>query len=324
MKGKKLFCLIISLQLLAIIFLILFLRQKISPKITYSPLPKESVLATQVGNLKSFFEPTPNTLAEDNPWMPYRAKNTINADSLNERYDYSPEKISGVFRIVTLGDSWTYGLYVDTQDNWSEKLEDKLNSQKVCDKAGKYEVINLGVGGYDLQYAIERFKLRGAKYSPDIVLWLIKSDDYGQVNELILPREQEIGEEMRKTGEFEREVKAGINYPSWFRAYAEFAQKYNEDDILSLQREILATFDKDYKNPIVFLTFPTVPEKGEALINWFMGARPNTYFYKNLVDVLADASLQFPTDKHPNPKGHGRIAEDLFKYLSEQKFLPCP
>lgn len=323
MSGRKIFLFVVAIQLLAVAYLLFGLRQKLLPKIALTPLNKQSVLSSQVGNLKSFYEPRPNSLDDVNPWLPYKATNTINSDSLNERYDYDTAKKPGVFRIITLGDSWTYGVYVDTKDNWSESLEDTLNSQKTCPAVNKYEVINLGVGGYDLQYSTERFKLRGAKYSPDLTLWLIKADDYGQINELILPREIEIAEEMRRTGEFDRQVAAGINYPSWYQAYAEFAQKYNEDDILNLQKEIFSSFDKTYANPLIFLTFPTVPEKGEALINSFIEERPNTYFFKDLVNILADKDLQFPTDKHPNPKGHRIIAEDIFEYLNSQGFLPC-
>ena len=61
-----------------------------------------------------------------NEWGPNKGTYTINNDSLNERFNYSENKDKNTFRIITLGASYTYGLYVDTKNNWTEILEDIL------------------------------------------------------------------------------------------------------------------------------------------------------------------------------------------------------
>jgi lysophospholipase L1-like esterase len=114
---------------------------------------------------------------------PSQAKYTINKDTLNERYDYSVKKQPGVFRIMTIGDSFTYGLYTNTDRNWTELLEDKLNADLRCQKSRKVEVINLAVNGYDITYTVERFLKRGIKYNPDLVIWPIRS--FKKLNEEI-------------------------------------------------------------------------------------------------------------------------------------------
>ena len=75
---------------------------------------------------------------------------------------------------MTLGDSFTFGVYVNTEDNWTELLEDKLNSIKnICPNTDHFEVINLGVGGYDIEYAAKRYINRGKVYNPNIILLLL-------------------------------------------------------------------------------------------------------------------------------------------------------
>jgi hypothetical protein len=64
---------------------------------------------------------------EERFWDHTRAYYTFNQDGLNERYDYNTTKPDGIFRIITLGDSFTFGHFVDTKDNWTERLEDLLN-----------------------------------------------------------------------------------------------------------------------------------------------------------------------------------------------------
>ena len=126
-----------------------------------------------------------------------KAVYNINSDTFNERFDYEINKDDKTFRIITLGDSFTFGYIVDTKNNWTELLEDKLN-QLHCANFDKIEVINLGVVGYDIQYSVERFKLRGKKYNPDLVLWLLKGDDFQEIKEIVQPKWNKMNSEWSK------------------------------------------------------------------------------------------------------------------------------
>jgi hypothetical protein len=83
----------------------------------------------------------------------------INAQGLRGNKDYSLKPTSKL-RIAAFGDSFTFANYVSFEDAWAAKIEQIF----------EYEVLNFGVGGYGIDQAFLRYRLSGAKYSPDIVL----------------------------------------------------------------------------------------------------------------------------------------------------------
>ncbi len=105
------------------------------------------------GNLKYFYEPKPDNSEIWKPdWLGKEIKNQINSDTLNDReYGAEFKKSDGTYRIITLGDSFTYGLYVDTYDSYPKVLESILNSRLSCKNISKFEVVNLGVYAYDIR-----------------------------------------------------------------------------------------------------------------------------------------------------------------------------
>ena len=169
-----------------------------------NPISKDDIVfpnQSSEADLKYFYEPGPDKIIDNKPlWLSpdYSYAITINSDSLNERFNYPVEKNPDVFRVVAMGDSFTYGLYVSTEDNYPERLEKMLNDRFICESDKKFEVINLGYGGYDIEYSVERFRVRGQKYDPDLVLWLIKDDDFFAPKELVFPKEEKIKNEIEK------------------------------------------------------------------------------------------------------------------------------
>lgn len=327
---SKLILIIVTLQLIVITFIarnIYLKKTDILGSADINPIKKENVQENPQSNLKFFYEPPPHSIENPNDWIPYKATYSINHDTLNERFEYDVEKPVKTFRIVTLGDSWTYGLYVDTRDNWSERLEDLLNSELKCNAYEKFEVINLGYQGYDLEYAMERLKLRGLKYNPDLVLWLIKIDDIYQINELILPKESEVAKKLTSQ-DYIKSYENGRNYPSYYEAYRWYEKNYSKEEILKKQLKILENFPKEYINPLVFLTFPIktnwgADTEGKELIDKFTKTRAGTTLETVIPDISSNSNYHFETDKHPNKEGHEAIAKSVFESLRNQGLLLC-
>jgi hypothetical protein len=83
------------------------------------------------------------------------------------------EKPPGVRRVVVVGDSQAWGYGVGDEDTIPAQLSRALN-----DGGGaRYEVLNLGVGGYGTDQAFLKYLAQGRRYSPDaVVLTTFKND----------------------------------------------------------------------------------------------------------------------------------------------------
>lgn len=306
---SKIFILAITIQIVIIIVLLLQIKQKRSNTlgISINPINSKTIQKTPSGGLKYFYEPKANTIVERREeWLPDVPKYTINGDSLNERFNYDIKKKERSFRIITLGDSFTFGSNVSTENNWTEILEDRLNNEKLCSIVKKYEVINLGVGGYDTAYEVERYKIRGQKYNPDLIIWFV-TDLHRITNEFIaLTKEMNINENENQ--------KKGIFYEAWRRAKVKVIDQYGEKGLINYQIDKLKEFREKYfkHNPMLFISSWTQLVQG-------LGGE-NIYF--NDTKVWADKTSLLP-DGHFNNKGHIIFTQAVIEALDKNKLLPC-
>ncbi|MFH0984526.1 MAG: SGNH/GDSL hydrolase family protein [Candidatus Omnitrophota bacterium] len=113
----------------------------------------------------------------DNPKMVYEyfpnskvSNIKVNNQGFNDS-DFVLEKPQGLIRIAMLGDSITKGEGVPKKKTFSDKLEDILNRRE-RDRGSpqRYEVMNFGVGGYNLEAEVEVLKEKVLPYHPDIVI----------------------------------------------------------------------------------------------------------------------------------------------------------
>jgi hypothetical protein len=92
----------------------------------------------------------------------------INSQGLRD-YEYSLAKPPGVYRILLLGDSTTFGWGVPLTDTSAKILERELNAQHVPGYP-RFEVINSGVGNYDTVQEVTYYKTQGRNFHPDLVV----------------------------------------------------------------------------------------------------------------------------------------------------------
>ena len=78
------------------------------------------------------------------------------------------EKPPGTIRILNLGDSVVMGWGVREEDTYGRQLEALLNQHS--SGVQRYEVINAGVPGWNLENALAYLQAEGLKYQPDLVL----------------------------------------------------------------------------------------------------------------------------------------------------------
>lgn len=101
--------------------------------------------------------------------------------------DVEPVKPPGTFRILGLGDSFTFGVGVREPDTFLRKLERRLSAA-----GGRYEVLNAGTPGYNTRDEVASLKHRWLGLDPDLVLIVFYLND-AYSDSAFLNRGQELG-----------------------------------------------------------------------------------------------------------------------------------
>lgn len=288
--------------------------------VSTTQLHKNTLIFPTLSSALYFYEPKPNQTEEEHPnWLEYTATHTTNNDGIHDRYDYQVTTNTGTCKIMTIGDSFTYGSYVSTSENWTELLEDQLNASKPNSSIDAYEVINLGVPGYDIQYALLRFQLRGEKYNPDIVLWLLKDDDFSEIYELLAPKINEFSKMITPDERIERIDKHQDYYPEWTLAIDEMNKQYTIDELLDQEDSFFHPLLATYSNTLILVTFPFTNDRYKALMRGWASQRPKTVFTDTLTNIYANNN--YLPDGHPDKHGHRAIATYMFDYLQNNSAL---
>jgi len=86
---------------------------------------------------------------------------------------FEDAKHPGVFRILCLGDSSTFGMNVNDADAYPQVLQ-RLLDERV---PGRFEVLNLGVPGYSSRQGLELLRRQALAYQPDLVVFAFGTND---------------------------------------------------------------------------------------------------------------------------------------------------
>jgi len=113
---------------------------------------------------------------------------TTNSFGLRDR-EFPMVPKPGIFRILCLGDSLTFGNGVKTQDTYPKQLESMLN----VDGEQKYDVINTGVPGFDTWQEVTYLREYGWRFKPSLVIIGFYSND-------IVPRPERIPQIVNESG----------------------------------------------------------------------------------------------------------------------------
>lgn len=320
-----------------IFLLILFFLGKIFIRLNDQP---QSLSTKPINSLsfddtvKYYYEPKENFDQQDSrDWLSNKPVYHFNNDSFKDRYNYSIEKAEGIYRIIILGDSNVEGKFVNTESSFPEQLEDLLNL-KQCQNIKKFEVLNMGVSGYDIQYSLERYKRRGMKYHPDLVLWYISGPSFHKILEKIAPKITEYRKQMEISGELKQQEAKGDYYPFETKAEKELYAQYSEAERNNFQLAILKKFREIYQGNLIFLTvghlnpelFPeelsmNLDQRYKDILTEFSQKNSQTYFHSNLPTLEEEG--QRLLDLHPNAEGYRLFSESIYKYLNTNHFIDC-
>lgn len=268
---------------------------------------------------KYFYELKSDELRQPNPQIPFSTvTNKMNNDGLNSSQNFSIQKPKGVFRIMALGGSETYGIYVKTQDNWPEQLEKILNQKLLCPNIRKFEVINLAVDGDDLSYSIERYKLRGEKYNPDFIVLFVPN--LYQLNEILLPKIAAYDQEGIHNKNYVREVAKGNLYPAWTLAMWDLSKEMNGLSVLKQQSGYLNDLYNTYKGSVLLLSYDYLSQNDQRFLQESLKNQPNSSVFL-IHNIQGNKKYQLP-DGNLNKDGYAAVAKQIYEEIT-QSFNVC-
>lgn len=245
-----------------------------------------------------------------------------NRQGMRSDVDYTEEKPADTVRIVGLGDSGMFGWGVEQGEEYMAVLERLLNERQ---DGRRYEVLNLGVPGYNTQLEVESLFHKGLKFNPDVVVlgWCI--NDF-QLPFFILEREDFTRRDISflHTLIFKRSHMADLVAGRRVRSMREFDEEKVEDSLRAgggegAARDALIRL-KRASETYHFKLLVIGPLKKEILAILLELDIPFMNIYERIPrDAYpSEYSIYF---MHPRPEGHAVIAETLAKELEALGYL---
>ncbi|MEW6009196.1 MAG: SGNH/GDSL hydrolase family protein [Candidatus Omnitrophota bacterium] len=269
--------------------------------------------------------------------------------------EHNIEKPKGFFRILILGDSFTYGLGVEAEQTYPKVLEKILNDMPVR-KEVRYEVFNMGIAGIGTLEEREILKY-AIKYKPDLVflgLFVENRWNLGNGNDLcdnFKTQGQPTGESlgfkprladylnsfqrflaahselyfilMTKGGTFFRRNLVGIRQG---RNMIELEKSWDITQQILKQINIIAKDSRAkfaiVRIPFLYDVYNNKPDRvSEILVDF---SKANKINICNLLDFFRGQrhrDLYYPADGHWKALAHKLAAEEIFRYLIEKNLL---
>ena len=253
---------------------------------------------------------------------------TVSTNRLGLRSPEIDPKQPGEFRILSLGESSTFGANVEDAETYSAQLEKLLSAN---DSQHLYRAINAGVSGYTSFQSLKYLTSRGLKLQPDLVLFYHEQND-------ALPAAYS-----------DRELYESQTH-AWHRELADWSAVYRVISNALARRKIEAQrglfsigtrrvpLQEQWKN--LQELEEVCRSHGIALViihPAYADSVPHTCvltkFCKQTGVKMYEAQTVlhpsgrrkrelFADECHPNPEGHKALARGLFRFLNDSALLP--
>jgi len=258
----------------------------------------------------------------------------------------------GVSRVITLGDSFTWGDKIArTEDTWSSQLEKGLGQAY---PGAAFEVINMGRSGFTTANEAEHLRRLGWQFDPDLVVIqflandaLPSSPDFGSEGEVwLFPQHSLLPVRFRSgpvrssallsflDGQYNGLRLGRDPYRKYFELFEADALGWQQ---LQYAFAEIADSATARRVPVVLVIFPSfIPGI------WTAESHPLSPLYQKIRGVaeeigfhVLDLSSAFaedggdwrrwwatPYDRHPSPEGHAAAARTLLQDIVNSGWLP--
>ena len=292
------------------------------------------------------------------PWSHQTGRNATGEFDFDYRHnslglrdrDHSARRPAGVFRIVGLGDSFTYGVGVPFAETYLSRLEGLLNSRPGAHP--KVEVLNLAMPRYFPELERRMLEVVGLGFQPDLVLvgfvpndiydtllgvdavsvdrsgylttreaallgrWAIPLYLHCHSCRIVLAAYLSRKVEKSYPSSFESFRDGGTYEPEWLKIEAEYNRMYRLADSIRARLVLLhipqqGPWDERHAYPAVRLS------------RW-ASSRPVGVL--SVLSALRSAAspelLYYPRDGHLTAADHGVIAKELYQFLLAKRLMP--
>jgi hypothetical protein len=273
-------------------------------------------------------------------------------------HEYSVVKPPDTFRILALGDSFTFGDGVMPEETWVKSLEHRLN-QPLGDAGIHFEVLNAGVPGYNTYQEFIHLQEVGLQFDPDLVvveftlndaelghmglkdvknhLWLIAVKEWLKGHFALYSFfKQRMGLLLGRlsTAEFgeARGGSAALPPSDPLRLAAKGQIRAGWDLCRQSLQDMAATL-RARETPVVLMIFPLLVEltngKYPFTAEHELVTKTGSEYAMVVLDLLPEflglgpSSLWVsPTDSHPNARAHAIAAAALYRTLFAHRLIP--
>lgn len=265
-----------------------------------------------------------------------------NSDGLRDfEHDFSGD----TFKILALGDSFSFGVGVELRNTYLSRLEQALNQGSA---SRKFSVIKAGVVGYSTFNEKIYLARAGLKYRPDLVLVQFWWDDLGVDRITYLSQMGFLTQGVIKNPQdfrlfLNRHVRT---YALFRRIFSVVSQKSlfplklaNDDEECSLLKAKALVTVNEFKEiealcarnkaVCLFVLMPAkefVLKKNDSWDYFCSVLKENQIPAIDLLPVLKKAhenqgSVFFKIDLHLNENGHKVVADELGRFLAQRAFF---
>ena len=277
----------------------------------------------------------------------------INSHGLRER-EISLLKPTNTFRILALGDSFTYGHGVRSAETYVKQLEAMLN-RKLGNRGTRFEVLNAGVPGYNTHQELIHLQEVGLLYHPDLILLGFTMGDaelgyFGLKNAEGQTWPIQLKEWVKEHFALYQFIRTGLKRMVDRIDAAKYDVEAGGTAVLPIQLaaagktsegwklcreslENIAAISRERGIPVLLVIYPflgqlddTYPFKeSHALV-----ARTATGYGMSVVDLLSHFTGREPSglwvspkDGHPNASANAIAASGIYEALFAYRFLPA-
>lgn len=230
---------------------------------------------------------------------------SISAQGLRDR-EYEIPKPYGTKRVLCMGDSMTFGWGVEERDCWCRILAGRLTTG-----GAGWEVINMGVPGYNFAQSVHYLGTKGVGFQPDLTVFLFNRSDY-------LP-----AIEHGASTDFVSWMVAHVALYRWIHMRTSGAERDLEEGVVTDSAAVQPAAEKlarlgrehGFRSAVFMLESPTAEDEA------FMGTLEGLGIAAEVLQLSVqgeEVELTIPDDGHPNTEAHHRIGAFIENALRER------